>query len=179
MEFQLDPAVALLARTPGVLDAMLRGLPHAWWSSNEGPSTWSPFDVVGHLIHGERTDWIPRARIILEQGESRAFDPFDRFAQFEDSAGKEPYELLDTFAELRRANLDTLRGWRLTPEQLALRGRHPALGSVTLGELLATWVVHDLDHLAQVTRVMARQYEAAVGPWRAYLSIVNRTGNAS
>jgi hypothetical protein len=172
MELDLDDAQSVLARTPAILDALLRGLPDPWVRNDEGPGTWSPFDVVGHLIHGERTDWIPRARIILEAGEARPFEPFDRVAMFEASRGKSLGELLDAFAELRRRNLATLRGWRLRPEQLALRGRHPELGAVTLGQLLATWVAHDLGHLVQVSRVMARNYAAAVGPWRAYLKVV-------
>jgi len=172
MELDLDHAQAVLARTPTVLDALLRGLPDPWIRNHEGPGTWSPFDVVGHLIHGERTDWIPRARIILEAGKSRPFEPFDRVAMFEASRGKALAELLDAFAALRRQNLATLRGWRLTPEQLRLTGRHPELGSVTLGQLLATWVAHDLGHLVQVSRVMARNYAGEVGPWRAYLKVV-------
>ncbi len=174
MEFDLDQAVEVLRRTPRTLRALLQGLPAGWTSNNEGPDTWSPFDVVGHLVHGEKTDWIGRARIILEHGEGRTFEPFDRFAQFRDSAGKSLEDLLDEFEELRAGNLDTLRGFELTPEQLELRGRHPGLGVVTLGQLLATWAAHDLGHVAQITRVMAKQYAGEVGPWRAYLSVLKR-----
>jgi len=174
MEFQLDQAKSVLQRTPATLNSLLRDLPDAWIMHNEGPETWSPFDVVGHLIHGEETDWIPRARIILADGESRAFVPFDRSAMFEKSKGKSLGELLETFAHLRRENLRELEQMNLTPELLSKRGKHPELGIVTLSELLATWVVHDLGHIAQIVRVMSKQYGDAVGPWRAYLSILSR-----
>lgn len=174
MTFQLDDAITLLERTPGVLRALLEGMPDAWIHADEGPETFTAFDNVGHLVHGERTDWIPRARIILAQGENRRFEAYDRFAQRRESAGKTLSELLDELAELRRANLDTLRGWRLTERELALEGEHPELGRVTLRQLLATWVAHDLGHLAQVARVLAKQYRDAVGPWRAYLPILDR-----
>jgi uncharacterized damage-inducible protein DinB len=153
---------------------MLRGLEDDWVRTNEGGTSWSPFDVVGHLIHGEVTDWIPRLRILLEHGTSRPFEPFDRFAQFETSKARALDELLDTFARLRAANLDTLHGLRLQPEDHARPGRHPELGTVTLGQLLATWVVHDLGHVAQITRTMAKQYAGAVGPWEAYLPVLRR-----
>ena len=168
MEFRLDDTVAVLERTPAVLRALLHGLPDRWTAPNEGPETWSPDDVVGHLIHGERTDWIPRARIMLAQGASVRFEPFDRFAQLADPQPRPLGELLETFASLREANLSTLRGWGLTAEQLTLRGEHPELGAVTLRQHLATWAVHDLTHLAQIGRTMAKQYRDAVGPWRAY-----------
>ncbi len=173
--FQLDEAVAILARTPAVLDALLRGLPEGWIAAHEGGETWSPFDVVGHLIHGERTDWMTRARIILEHGEARPFDTFDRFAQFAASKGRPLASLLDEFAAVRRDNLQALAALRLTHADLDRRGRHPALGGVTLRQLLATWVAHDLDHVMQVSRVLARQYSDAVGPWRAYLRIISGT----
>ena len=173
MKFQLDEAVAILSRTPATLNRLLRDLPESWVLSNEGPDTWSAFDVLGHLIHGEETDWIPRARIILEHGESRAFEPFDRFAQFEKSTGKSTGELLDEFEALRTTNLAALHQMRITPDQLERRGTHPELGAVTLSELLSTWVVHDLSHIAQATRVMCKQYSEAVGPWREYLSILS------
>ena len=173
MEFQLEPAVEILSCTPATLRALLEGLSEPWVLNNEGTDTWSPYDVLGHLIHGEQTDWIPRARIILEHGESRAFDPFDRFAQFEGSIGRSMRELLDEFAALREANVETLRELNLSKAQLELRGTHPALGTVTLAQLLATWVVHDLDHIGQVARVMSKQYSEAVGPWRAYLGILS------
>jgi hypothetical protein len=172
MEFNLDHAVSFLSRTPNVLRALLQGLPQQWVSVNEGENTWSPFDVVGHLIHGERTDWIPRARIILEAGESRAFEPFDRFAQFEESRGKTLEELMDTFEALRHDNIHALIEMRLSPQDLEKTGRHPELGKVTLGELIATWVTHDLDHIVQLSRTMAKQYREAVGPWQAYISVV-------
>lgn len=172
MRFDLDHAADILSRTPAVLESMLSGLPAGWTSGNEGGQTWSPFDVLGHLIHGERTDWIPRARMILRAGEAEAFETFDRFAQFEASEGKSLGELLVTFAELRRESIRTLRSLNITGEDLARRGKHPELGVVTLEQLLATWVVHDLDHIAQITRTMAKQYREAVGPWVAYLSVL-------
>lgn len=172
MSFNLSETLDLLDRTPVVLGALLRGTSASWHAVDEGPDTWSALDVVGHLIHGEETDWVPRARIILEHGESRPFEPFDRFAQLSRFAGWSLEQLLDRFTELRQANLETVRGWRLTEAQLALPGRHPELGSVTLRELLATWAVHDLNHLAQINRVMARRYAGEVGVWRAYLSIL-------
>ena len=174
MEFRLDEATEILRRTPRTLNALLRDLPDEWARADEGPDTWSAYDIVGHLIHGEETDWMPRARIILSDGEARAFEPFDRFAMFEKSAGKSLSGLLDEFERLRAQSLGELEEMRLAPEALTKRGRHPELGAVTLGELLATWVAHDLGHLAQIARVMARRYEAAVGPWRAYLSILKR-----
>jgi hypothetical protein len=171
--FAIDEAVAILARTPAALDALLRGLPHGWIAAHEGGDTWSPFDVVGHLIHGERTDWVPRARIILEHGEARAFDTFDRLAQFAESEGRTLDSLLDEFAAARQENLRALGALRPTAADLDRRGRHPALGVVTLRQLLATWVAHDLDHVAQVSRVLARQYADEVGPWRAYLRVIS------
>jgi hypothetical protein len=170
--FDLTEAVAILSRTPGTLDALLRGLPAAWIAANEGAETWSPFDVVGHLIHGERANWMIRARVILEHGESRGFEPFDRAAMFGASAGRTLGSLLDEFAALRRENLDALKALRLTDADLGRRGTHPDFGTVTLRQLLSTWVVHDLDHLIQVSRVLANQYADAVGPWRAYLRVV-------
>jgi hypothetical protein len=172
MQFDLASARRILARTPPTLKSLVGDLPDEWTRQNEGGDTWSVFDVVGHLIHGELTDWIPRARIILEHGAARAFVPFDRFAQFEASKGKSLAELLDRFAALRAENLSTLDGLGLTPDQLALPGRHPELGPVTLGQLLSTWVVHDLDHIVQVARVMAKRYSSEVGPWTAYLKVL-------
>ena len=174
MDFSLDAAVEVLTRTPSALRAMLSGLPSRWTGGNEGPDTWSPQEIVGHLIHGEETDWIPRVKVILTKGESQAFEPFDRFAQARRFAGWSLERLLDQFGELRADGVATLRGWRLTPEQLALRGRHPELGQATLSQLLASWVVHDLGHIAQISRVMAKQYTAAVGPWKAYLPVLTR-----
>jgi hypothetical protein len=169
----MDEAVAILERTPGTLDALLRGLPDGWIAAHEGGETWSPFDVIGHLIHGERTDWIPRARTILEHGDARPFEKFDRFAQFAASEGRPLAGLLDEFAGLRRDNLRELAAMRLTAGDLERRGRHPELGAVTLRQLLATWVAHDLDHVAQVSRVLARQYADEVGPWQAYLRVIS------
>jgi hypothetical protein len=174
MEMHLPDAIAVLERTPQTLRALLDGLAPAWTEATEGPDTWSPYVIVGHLIHGERTDWIPRARIVLEQGADRRFAPYDRFAQFRESAGKPLAALLDEFSELRAGNVTLLRSWNLTGEQLGLTGDHPAFGAVTLRQLLATWAAHDLSHLAQITRVMARQYRDAVGPWRAYLPVMDR-----
>lgn len=171
----IEEAVPILTRTPATLDALLRGLPEGWTGSDEGGNTWSPFDVVGHLINGERTDWMVRTKIILEHGEERAFHTFDRFAQFSASEGKTLENLLDEFAELRRENLRELAMLRLTNADLERRGRHPALGVVTLRQLLATWVAHDLDHLVQIARVLGRQYADEVGPWRAYLRIISGT----
>ncbi len=174
MDFAMADAIPVLQRTPGVLRELLWDLPEGWVGATEGPGSWSPFDIVGHLIHGERTDWMPRAELILGRGESEVFTPFDRFAQIEASRGKPLRELLDMFAELRRANLQRLKSLPLSPADLERRGRHPELGSVTLAQLLATWVVHDLNHIGQVVRVMGRQYTEAVGPWRAYLPMLGR-----
>jgi hypothetical protein len=174
MDFDLTAGIAVLERTPHTLRAMLAGLPPAWTDATEGPETWSPYVIVGHLIHGERTDWIPRARIILAQGPQRRFTPYDRFAQFRESQGKSLADLLDELARLRADNLAALREWRLTDAQLALEGEHPDFGPVTLRQLLATWVAHDLGHVAQTARVMAKQYREAVGPWRAYLPVMDR-----
>jgi hypothetical protein len=174
MDFDLTTGIAVLERTPATLCALLAGLPLAWTDATEGPDTWSPYDNIGHLIHGERTDWIPRARIILAQGTERRFAPFDRSAQFRESRGKTLGTLLDELAALRAENLATLRSWKLTGAQLALSGEHPAFGAVTMRQLLATWVAHDLGHIAQVARVMAKQYREAVGPWREYLPVLDR-----
>ena len=172
MDLDLREATAVLRRTPRTLDGMLRGLPDPWIRGNEGPETFSPFDVLGHLIHGERTDWMPRVRLILELQDGRPFEPFDRFAQVEASRGKSLDVLLDEFRDLRAANLAGLDELRITPDQFALKGRHPTLGTVTLGQLLATWVAHDLDHVVQVARTMAVQYRDAVGPWVEFLSVL-------
>jgi hypothetical protein len=179
MSFELNDTIALLERTPPALAALLRGLPDAWTRIDEGPDTFSPFDVIGHLNHGERTDWITRARIVLEQGESRPFDRYDRFAQHRESAGKSLADLLDEFADLRAANLATLRGWNLGPAELARRGTHPVLGTVTLRQLLATWAAHDLTHLHQIARVMANRHREDVGPWVKFLGVLNCQGHSS
>ena len=170
-EFNLDDAVAVLERTPATIRALLAGLSDTWITANEGEETWSPYDVIGHLIHGERTDWIPRTRHILS-GDKRPFAPFDRNAQFIESEGRTITELLSTFAELRRENVATLLSLNLTQADLEKEGQHPELGEVTLGQLLATWVVHDLDHVAQIARTMAKVYGESTGPWNAYLSIL-------
>ncbi len=173
--FAFDEAAAILARTPAMLDVWLRGLPDGWIAAHEGGETWSPFDVVGHLIHGERTDWMSRLNRILEHGETTPFDAFDRQAQFVESKGKTLPALLDEFATLRRDNLQQLASMRLTDADLDRRGLHPSLGSVTVRNLLATWVAHDLDHLMQIARVLATQYTDEVGPWRAYLRVISGT----
>ena len=171
--FSLAESVDLLARTPRLLEVWLRGLPDDWLQANEGPETWSPWVVVGHLIHGEKTDWMPRLARILEHRDRVAFDPYDRFAQFRESAGKSLGELLDEFAALRAENLRRLESLGLSEEQLDLPGRHPSLGAVTLRMLLATWVAHDYDHVIQIARVMANQYADEVGPWREYLRVIS------
>ena len=172
MKFQIDKALEILSATPHVLRMMLENKSPEWVCSNYGVNTFSPFDVVGHLIHGEKTDWIPRVRMILEHGEGRAFEPFDRYAMFEESKGKTIADLLDEFEGLRTKNIGLLGAMNLRADQLPLRGMHPALGKVTLEQLLATWVVHDLNHIAQIAKAMAFQYGNEVGPWREYLSIL-------
>ena len=174
MTFNLESAVPVLSRTPAVLDVLLRDLPPEWVESNEGPSTWSPFDVVGHLIHGERTDWMPRVEHLLAHGEALPFPLFDRFAQFQASRGQTLAELLETFKALRADSLHRLDALHLTASDLERTGRHPEFVRVTLGQHLATWVAHDLDHLVQIARVMGRQYTEAVGPWQKYLRIVGQ-----
>lgn len=168
-EHNLHHTIALLTRTPATLNALLRDLPETWTLRTEGENTWSAFDVVGHLIHGEHTDWMPRARMVLQWGETQAFEPFDRWRQVRETQGKSLGQLLDEFARLRSENLGELRALNLRREDLELRGRHPALGVVTLSELLATSAAHDLTHLHQISRVMAHQYREAVGPWSGYL----------
>ena len=172
MQFKLPEATQILQRTPTTLTAMVAGIPEAWLKANEGAGTWSCYDVVGHLIHGELTDWIPRVRIILEHGESRAFEPFDRFAQFREDQTRPITALLDQFAFLRSENIAILQGLNLSSSDFSRRGTHPELGVVTLGQLLSTWVVHDLSHLSQIARVTAKQYSHEVGPWHAYTSIL-------
>ena len=174
MEFHLDRTYEILERTPRIVRTMLSELDESWTHRNYGDATWSPFDIVGHLIAGERNDWMVRLRIILESGPSRAFDPFDRTAMYEASRGKTLRELLDTFESLRARNVAQLRALHLSPEQLALPGTHPALGPVTMQHLLATWVVHDLNHIAQIAKAMAFQYRDRVGPWIEYLPILPR-----
>ena len=179
MEQKLQESLALLARTPAVLDVLLRDLPEAWTLQNEGENTWSAFDVVGHLIHCERTDWMPRVKMILQFGESQTFAPFDRWGHVQESRGKSLGQRLDEFGRLRSENLSELRSLNLRPEDLDRRGRHPAFGPVTLSALLATWAAHDLTHLHQISRVMAHQYREAVGPWSVYLGVLQCAGHSS
>lgn len=174
MEYQYEQAVEILRRTPATLTALLRGLPEAWTKGAEGPDTWSAYDIVGHLLHSEETNWIERARVILEYGEQGSFDSFNRTAMFEKYQDFSLDQLLVAFEQARADKLAELGALDLTPEKLALKGTHPALGTVTLSNLLATWVVHDLNHIGQIVEVMAHQYSEAVGPWRAYLAILTR-----
>ncbi len=179
LKHNLQHTISLLTRTPAALDALLRDLPETWTLRHEGEKTWNPFDVVAHLIHGERTDWMPRARIVLQFGETQTFEPFDRGGHVQESQGKSLGQLLDEFARLRSENLVELVALNLRPEDLELRGRHPAFGVVTLSELLATWAAHDLTHLHQVSRIMAHQYREAVGPWSAYLGVLQCAGHSA
>lgn len=172
MEFDLTEGVAVLGRTPHTLRAMLEGLPPAWIHGTEGPDTWSPYVVMGHLVHCEKEDWIRRATMVLAQGSLRTFTPLDRAAQLRERQDRPLTELLDQFADLRAKNIATLQEWQLTDAQLALTGEHPEFGDVTLRQLLSTWVAHDLGHIVQINRVMAKQYRDAIGPWRAYLSVM-------
>jgi hypothetical protein len=179
MKQNLEQTISLLSRTPATLSALLRDLPEAWTFSNEGEKTWSPFDVIGHLIHGERTDWMPRVKMILEYGETRTFEPFDRWAQERESQGKSLTQLLNEFCDLRSDNLRQLRALNLQPTDLDRRGCHPSLGVVTMSELLAAWASHDLTHLHQMSRTMAHQYREAVGPWRKYLGVMQCAGHSA
>ena len=174
MTFDLGNGIAVLERTPRVLEALLSGLPDAWTAANEGADTWSAFDIVGHMIDGELTDWMARLHVIVSQGANRRFEPFDRFRHISRNKGRPLQDLLTEFGQLRERNLGELRALSLTAAQLQLTGEHPEFGAVTLEQLLATWVAHDLGHVAQITRVMARQYREAVGPWEAYLPVLHR-----
>ncbi len=174
MEFDLLKSIEILTRTPIVLDAFLRGLNENWTQSTEGENTWSPYDIVGHLIHGEKTDWISRMQIILSDHSDKSFKPFDRFAQFDESKGKTLSQLLDEFKILRKESIEILESKKLTTDDLRKKGIHPVFGEVTLSQLLATWTTHDLSHLAQIARVMAKQYTFEVGPWKEYLPILTR-----
>jgi len=176
---ELSQAIPILSAAPAALYALLHGLPEAWTRCNEGENTWSAFEIVGHLIHAERTNWIPRARILLLSGEARPFEPFDRWGHARESQGKSMEQLLEDFARARAESLADLRALHLQPEHFARRGRHPALGIVTLSELLAAWVVHDLTHLHQISRVMAYQYREAVGPWSVYLGVLHCAGHGA
>jgi hypothetical protein len=179
MGHTLDHSIALLTRTPAALDALLRELPDVWTRPDEGDKTWSAFDIVGHLAHLERVNWMPRARMILQDGDTKTFEPFDRWGHIQESKGKSIAQVLDDFAQVRAQNLTEVRAWHLSPEQLALRGRHPAFGGVTLSELLSAWAAHDLNHLHQMTRVMAHQYRDAVGPYAAYLGVMHCEGHGA
>lgn len=175
MKFDLVKTISVLERTPAIFNTLLDGLSGDWTMENEGENTWSPFDVLGHLVHGEKTDWIPRIGIILSDTEDKTFEPYDRFAQFEMSKEKTLKELLIDFETLRKDNINYLKTRNLSEKKLALVGNHPELGPVTISQLLAAWVVHDLGHIAQVSRVMAKQYKEEVGPWPKYLTILNYT----
>ena len=179
VEHNLQHTISLLSRTPDALNVLLRDLPEAWTLRNEGEHTWSAFDVVGHLIHGERTDWMPRVRTVLKFGETQAFESFDRWGFARESHGRSLGQLLDEFARLRSDNLGELRALNLRQVDLELRGRHPSLGVVTLSELLATWAAHDLTHLHQISRIMAHQCREAVGPWSRYLGVLHCAGHSS
>ena len=173
INFNLKEAIGILGRTPAVLISLLSGLSPTWIYNNEGGESWSPFDIVGHLIHGEKNDWILRAKIILEYGEEKPFEPFDRFAQFKDSEGKTLNELLEKFTKLRNENIDVLNKLNLNENDFNKMGIHPEFGKVTLKQLLSTWVVHDLSHIRQISRVMAKQYKNEIGPWEKYLPAIN------
>jgi len=179
MEQSLGRTMAVLERTPAALDRMLRGLPEEWVRSNEGERTWSAFDIVVHLIHCEHDNWVPRARVILESkdGEARQFPPFDRSGEIYESRSMKLEEVLERFEKVRAENLEKVRSWGLGEKELAMRGRHPALGEVTLAQLLATWAAHDLNHLHQISRVMAYQYREAVGPWRGFMGVMKCEGH--
>lgn len=179
MEQNLHDTIALLSRTPVTLDALLRELPESWVFGTEGNGTWSPFDIVGHLIHGERADWIPRVKMILQSGDTQTFVPFDRTGHAREVQGKSLAQLLDEFARARGKNLEELRALNLREEDMPRRGRHPSLGVVTMSQLLATWAAHDMTHLHQISRAMAHQYHAAVGPWSAYLGVLHCNGHSS
>jgi hypothetical protein len=179
MEHNLPHTIALLSRTPAALGALLRDLPEGWTLGNEGENTWSAFDVVGHLIHAEQTEWIPRAKMVLQFGETRAFESFDRGGHEREIQGRSMGQLLDEFARLRSENLGELSALNLRQEDLDLRGRHPAFGVVTMSQLLATWAAHDLTHLHQISRIMANQYREAVGPWSAYLGVLQCAGHSA
>jgi hypothetical protein len=172
MQFDLKKSIEVLERTPIVLEELLSGLSDEWIKNNEGPETWSPYDIIGHLIYGEKTDWVPRMEIILRDNADKSFEPFDRFAQFRESEGKALTQLLGEFKTLRKQNIERLRSVNLNEDDWKLEGKHPAFGQVTLQQLLSAWVVHDLNHISQITRVMAKQYKTEVGPWTEYLRIL-------
>lgn len=173
MKFDLNKSIELLAQTPVVLHNLLANLSDDWIYTNEGENTWAPFDIIGHLIYGEKTDWVPRMEVILSDQANKTFEPFDRFAQFRESKGKSLHDLLEEFTTLRAQNIQKLQSIHFTDEDWQKEGTHPALGQATLAQLFAAWVVHDLNHIAQIARVMAKQYDAEVGPWKEYLGILN------
>lgn len=179
MEYNLPDTIALLTRTPAALNALLRDLPETWTHRSEGDDTWTVYDVIGHLNHGERADWITRAKTILQHGETRTFERFDRLAQQRESQGKSLPQLLDEFSTLRAQNLDELRSWNLQPQDFERRGQHPTFGAVTLSQLLATWAAHDMTHLHQISRIMAHQYRQAVGPWSKFLGVLHCNGHSA
>jgi len=179
MQHNLQNTISLLTRTPAALNALLRDLPETWTFRSEGENTWSAFDIIGHLNHGERTDWMPRVKVVLQFGETQSFEPFDRQGHAREIQSKSLGQLLDEFVRLRSENLTELRALNLRQEDLERRGRHPSLGVVTLSALLATWAAHDLTHLHQISRVMAHQYREAVGPWSVYLGVLHCAGHSS
>ena len=173
MKYSLERSYEILDRTPAVLQSLLAGLPDDWVMPNEGPETYSPYDVVGHLIHGEKKDWTARTKMILEFGNTQTFVRWNREAMYEESEGKTLQQLLDEFAEIRKENMGWFKALNLTENDLDKKGMHPVLGEVSLRNLLATWVVHDLTHIAQITRVMAKQYKSEMGPWTEFFRILN------
>lgn len=175
IEFKIEDAITILERTPRVMETLLSGLPDEWIENNEGGASWSPYDVVGHLINGEKTDWIPRMQIILDDSVDKHFIPFNRFAQFERSKGKTLQQLIAEFKTIREKNISILKSATINETMLRKTGIHPEFGAVTLKQLLATWVAHDLSHLSQITRVLAKQYKTEVGPWTKYLSLLSYT----
>jgi len=174
MKYSIDKALEIIERTPVILNVYLKNLSDEWILCNEGGETWSAFDVVGHLIHGEKTDWVPRLKLVLNDSENKTFEPYDRFAQFEESKGKTMKQLLNEFSELRLQNVAFLKSLNITESDFDKKAIHPSLGEVTLNNLLATWVAHDLGHINQISRVMAKQYKREVGPWVEYLSVLNK-----
>jgi len=174
MTFEIDKAIEILERTPLAIETLLKGISEEWLKNNEGENTWSPYTIVGHLIHGEKTDWIPRAKIMLSDAQNKTFEPFDRFAQMRENQDKSIDELLAEFKDLRSQNLQELKSLQINNSKLSSKGVHPELGEVSLEELLSTWVVHDLGHISQITRVMAKQYKNEVGAWKAYLGILKK-----
>ncbi len=174
MTFEINKSIEILSRTPSVLESLLNGISEEWLKNNEGRNTWSPYDIVGHLIHGEKTDWMPRAKVILSNSGHKTFEPFDRFAQMKKDQERPVEELLKEFKKIRAENLEELRSLQIDEARLLEKGIHPELGEANLKELLSTWVVHDLGHISQITRVMAKQYRSEVGPWIEYLGILKR-----